>query len=126
MNDVLDFEMNRGYYDPRPFCTAGAAGSLPKQADQSAAAQENDGTLLKWYVTRLWQPDTGTAGNGSGGSNHESGPGGQSASRSSHTSEVSGAGSKRVHGNDKGNIMMWYVTERTRFVTAWSAAWQFS
>ena len=65
MNDVLDFEMNRGYYDPRPFHVA---GSLSSQAGQGlrreaprAAAAEGDGTLHKWYVTRLSQPHTGSA-----------------------------------------------------------------
>jgi len=122
--DALDFPLGYGYYDPRPYGSSGAARRLPEQADQSAAAPEDDGTLLKWYVTRLWQPDTGTAGNGSGDSNEESGPGSQSgASHLSHASEVSVAGSKRGQRNDTGNIMMWYVTERTRFGTAMSAVW---
>jgi hypothetical protein len=122
--DEIDFPIGYGYYDPRPFGSSGAAGSLPEQADQSAAAQEDDGTLLKWYGTRLWQLDTGTAGNGSGDSNDESGPACQSgASQLSHTSEVSVAGSKRGQGNDTGNIMMWYVTDTTRFGTPMSAVW---
>jgi hypothetical protein len=122
--DEIDFPIGYGYYDPRPFGSSGAAGSLPEQADQSAAAQEDDGTLLKWYGTRLWQLDTGTAGNGSGRSNDGSEPASPLlASQSSDTSEGSGAGSKRGHGNNTGNIMMWYVTERTRFGTAMSAVW---
>ena len=120
MNDVLDFVIGQVYYDPRPF---GAAGNLPNQAGQSAAAQENDCTLLKWYVTKLWQPDTGTASDGSGGSKDKAGPHSEiSGSQSSNPGDILSAGSKRVVENDQGNIMMLYVTERTRFVTAVTAA----
>ena len=128
MNDVLDFELNRGYYDPRPY---GAAGTLPNQAVQgrehdapNAAAQDDQRTLHKWYVTRLSQPDTCTAADGSGGSEDESGT--ISGSQSSEPRVFSKAGSKRVLEDVPGNIMMWYVTDKTRFVTAVTAAWQFS
>jgi hypothetical protein len=124
MNDAFDFDMGRGYYDPRRYDLAGAAGSLPEQPGQRAAAQENACTLLKWYVTKLWQPDTGTARDGSGGRQDEPGPPSVcSGIQSSDQSDSPSAGSKMVVGNDEGNIMMWYGTERTRFVTAWSAAW---
>ena len=62
---VFDFDLNRGYYDPRPFCVAGSLSSqagkgLPCEAPRAAAAG-NDGTLHKWYVTSLSQPHTGSA-----------------------------------------------------------------
>lgn len=122
---VFDFDLNRGYYDPRPFHVA---GSLPSQAGQGlrreaprAAAAEGDGTLHKWYVTRLSQPHTGTASEGSGVNNDVFGPpSDDSGSESSEAREGQSTGSKRV--NDEGNILMWYVTRRTRFVTAVTAA----
>ena len=62
---MFDFDPNRGYYDPRPFCVAGSLSSqagkgLPREAPRAAAAG-NDGTLHKWYVTSLSQPHTGSA-----------------------------------------------------------------
>lgn len=129
MDDVLDFEMNRGFYDPRPY---GAAGTLPNQAVQgrendapNAAAQDGQRTLHKWYVTRLSQPDTCTASDGSGGSEDDP-PSEIIASQSSGPSETSSAGSKRALEDDPGNILMWYVTDQTRIVTAVTAVWQLS
>lgn len=122
---VFDFDLNCGYYDPRPFHVA---GSLPNQVGQGlqrevprAAAAESDGTLHKWYVTRLLQPHTGTASEGSAVKNDVSGsPSDDSGSEASQAREGRSTGLKRV--NEEGNILMWYVTGRTRFVTSVTAA----
>ena len=118
---ALDFQMDRGYYDKIPFGLAGAAGSLPELAGQRAAAQENACTLLMWYVTKLFQPDTGIARGGSGGRQDE--PGLRSVCSGIQSSDPSDSPSAASTKVVEGNIMMWYGTERTRFVTAWSAAW---
>ena len=101
---ALDFHMDRGYYDKNPFGLAGAAGSLPELAGQRAAAQENACTLLMWYVTKLFQPDTGIARGGSGGRQDEPGPPSVcSGIQSSDPSDSPSAASTKVV---EGNIMM--------------------
>ena len=103
---VFDFDLNGGYYGPRPFHVA---GSLSSQAGQGlrreaprAAAAECDGTLHKWYVTRLSQPHTGTASEGSSVNDDVSGlPSEESSSDSSKARKSPISGSKRGH---EGNI----------------------
>lgn len=117
---VYEFDINRGYYDPIPFVAAvrlqGQTGQGLQHEAARTAASESDGTLLKWYVIRFSQPHTGTGREGSGADDCESSAASDDgALDSAKTREGQRSASKRRH---EGNIRMWYVTMRTRFITA--------